>query len=52
MTARTSPHPCVLGCSSMNVLGWQRWSSHSSLPAQVFTWPSCELVWGTDPSEK
>lgn len=23
-----------------------------ALPAQVFTWPSCELVWGTDPSEK
>jgi len=47
--------PCagVLGCGSVNALGWRcRRSSRSALPARVFTWPSCELVWGTDPSEK
>lgn len=42
-----------LGCSPGNNSGWCcRRSSPASLPVQVFTWPACELVWGTDPSEK
>lgn len=42
-----------LGCSPVNTSGWCcRRSRHTSLPVQVFTWPSRELVWGTDPSEK